>query len=177
MNSRLAVLELGSGAGLTSSRIAEILKDEDILIATDLPEIYFPELLAPLLRTLLHVTSSPFSSPAQADGITVVISYKLRSLSKETPFWSAFGLWFRFEPVLVMDASSEAILWQRLGASMDDPVFIFIGYRRPESFSWAIPESDSDLLSGRGAMGNNGVKSDDTFETLLLMTMDDINEQ
>ncbi|KAG6862469.1 hypothetical protein C0995_000015 [Termitomyces sp. Mi166 len=227
----LVILELGSGAGMTSSRIAEVLNEQDTLIATDLPDvcpllesnirasttsaissvyarplawgnevhgaaisselltspegsislthvvcsdlIYFPELLAPLLRALLQVTSPPFSPSIDA-AVNVVISYKLRSLSKETPFWSAFGLWFSFEPVLVKDMSSVDSPWQRFGESSDDPVFIFVGHRRPESFSWTVPPDDSDLLNGRGAMGNDSVKGDDTFETLLFMTMDDI---
>ncbi|KAG6891368.1 hypothetical protein C0992_008079 [Termitomyces sp. T32_za158] len=227
------ILELGSGAGMTSSYIAGILNKEDILIATDLPDvcpllesnirasttsivssiyvrplawgnenhgsaiaselltnqessiplthvvcsdlIYFPELLAPLLRTLLQVTSPPFCSSATNAAVNVVIAYKLRSLSKETPFWSAFGLWFQFEPVLVKNTSSVNSQWQRFGSSSDDPVFIFVGHRRPESFSWTIPLDDSDLLDGKGALGNDSVKSDDTFETLLFMTMDDMN--
>ncbi|KAH0585315.1 hypothetical protein H2248_008556 [Termitomyces sp. 'cryptogamus'] len=230
----LVILELGSGAGMTSSCIAEILNEQDMLIATDLPDvcpllesnirvsttsavssvyvrplawgnevhsaaiaselltfpegsvplthvvcsdlIYFPELLAPLLRTLLQVTSPPFSPSTTNATVNVVISYKLRSLSKETPFWSAFGLWFNFEPILVKDTSSADSQWQRFGASaVYDPVFIFVGCRRPESFSWTIPLDDSDLLGGKGAMGNDSMKSDDTFETLLFMTMDDMN--
>lgn len=63
-------------------------------------QVYFPELLAPLLRTLLHLTSPPLSPSSAAHTPIVIISYKIRSLSKETPFWSAFGLWFAFEPVL-----------------------------------------------------------------------------
>lgn len=65
-----------------------------------LKQVYFPELLAPLLRTLLHLTSPPLSPSPASDTPTIIISYKIRSLSKETPFWSAFGLWFAFEPVL-----------------------------------------------------------------------------
>ncbi|GLB40288.1 putative lysine methyltransferase [Lyophyllum shimeji] len=229
------ILELGSGAGMTSARIAETLTDQDMLIVTDLPEvcpllasnlkacrsstfpessihvrplawgeephavaiasellvrpngartlthvlcsdlIYFPELLAPLLRSLLQVTSPPFSStedPTQASGVTVVISYKLRSLSKEAPFWSAFGLWFTFKPVLVKDTSSGDGTWQRFGASSDDPMFIFIANRRPESYAWKIPTHNSDLLAGRGAVADDSAKADDTFETLLFMTLE-----
>ncbi|KAH9047360.1 hypothetical protein EDB84DRAFT_1263811 [Lactarius hengduanensis] len=55
------------------------------IICSDL--VYFP-----LLRTLLHLTAA---DPR------VVISYKIRSLTKEMAFWSAFGLWFTFAPVLM----------------------------------------------------------------------------
>ncbi|KAF8071807.1 putative methyltransferase-domain-containing protein [Lyophyllum atratum] len=226
------ILELGSGAGMTSFRIAETLCGQDLLIVTDLPEVcpllennlkacalstfpdgpleslifvrplpwgeesyganiasellthsrtlthvicsdlvYFPELLAPLLRSLLQVTSPPFSSIN--GGVTVVISYKLRSLSKETPFWSAFGLWFSFEPVLIKDASSGDGSWQRFGTSSEDTMFILIAHRRGDSYTWNIPADDADLLAGRGALGNDSAKADDTFETLLFMAMDD----
>ena len=101
------------------------------------------------------------------DVVTVVISYKIRSLAKETPFWTAFGLWFEYEPVLVRE-SALGHPWQRFGT---DDTFIFSGRRRLVSFSWQIPPNDHDLLLGRGAMGNNNAKEDDTFETLLLMTL------
>jgi len=102
----------------------------------------------------------------------VVISYKLRSLSKESAFWSAFGLWFTFKPVLIKDTSYGDGRWQRFGASSEDTMFIFIAHRRAESYDWNIPTHDSDLLAGRGAMGNDSAKADDTFETLLFMALE-----
>jgi hypothetical protein len=106
------------------------------------------------------------------DAVIVVISYKIRSLSKETPFWTAFGLWFEYEPVLVRERASGNH-WQRFGASsLDDKSFVFTARRRTVSFFWEIPVHDHDLLLGRGARGDNEVKHDDTFETLLLMTLD-----
>lgn len=127
-------------------------------------------MLAPLLRTLLQLTSPPFSFQAvNGDAVTVVISYKIRSLSKETPFWTAFGLWFEYEPVLVKERALGD-LWQRFDTLIDD-TFVFTGRRRLVSFSWQIPLNDNDLLLGRGAMGNNDAKEDDTFETLLLMSL------
>ncbi|EPQ26587.1 uncharacterized protein PFL1_05908 [Pseudozyma flocculosa PF-1] len=64
--------------------------------------VYFPELLPPLLRSLIDLTdpatggnggiTTPTSSPE------VIISYKIRSLVKEQPFWSAFGSWFDYQP-------------------------------------------------------------------------------
>ncbi|KAG9314823.1 hypothetical protein JVU11DRAFT_3916 [Chiua virens] len=67
------------------------------IICSDL--VYFPELLGPLLRALIHLTSPPCISPSGLP-VKIVISYKIRSLSKETPFWTAFGLWFSFQPVV-----------------------------------------------------------------------------
>lgn len=137
-------------------------------------QVYFPELLAPLLRTLLHLTSPPSISIFELQP-RVIISYKIRSLSKETPFWSAFGLWFSFEPVIArrIDANSLSE-WQRFGSDLGgdgdgDLAFIFVARRRPESLNWTIPSEDVDLLGGVGARGTCSKKSDETFETLLLM--------
>lgn len=52
---------------------------------------------------------------------------------------------------------------------MDEPMFVFVARRRPDSFEWEIPLSDNDLMSGVGARNTRKTKGDDTFETLLLM--------
>ncbi|KAG1738344.1 putative methyltransferase-domain-containing protein [Suillus paluster] len=140
------------------------------IICSDL--VYLPELLAPLLRTLLHLTSPPISTFESQP--QVIISYKIRSLPKETSFWSAFGLWFWFEPVIArkLDANNSLSEWQRFGFDTGDDgdqTFIFVARRRPESLNWIIPSGDTDLLGGVGAKGTSGKKSDETFETLLLM--------
>ncbi|TCD63203.1 hypothetical protein EIP91_005842 [Steccherinum ochraceum] len=137
--------------------------------------VYFPELLAPLLRSLIDLTSPPFASlDNTATQPAVVISYKIRSLAKETAFWSAFGLWFTFEPVLEAAKASPASGpdWRRFGASSGGEMFIFVGRRRPESLAWIVPENDEDLLGGVGAWGTNSRKGDGTFESLLLMNVD-----
>lgn len=143
--------------------------------------MYFPELLAPLLRSLLHLTSPPLVNPSDANPPIVIISYKIRSLVKETPFWSAFGLWFKFTPVLSrrklpMNGNpppNVADEWVKFSpGSKDDEMFVLIATRRPESFSWTIPDGDQALLTGIGAYGSNSAKSDEQFEQLLLMGMD-----
>ncbi|KAI1796932.1 hypothetical protein LXA43DRAFT_494625 [Ganoderma leucocontextum] len=143
--------------------------------------VYFPELLAPLLRSLLHLTSPPLVSPPNASPPTVIISYKIHSLAKETPFWSAFGLWFEFTPVLIRrkqptsgdplpDVTAE---WVKFSpGDVDDETFVLVATRRPESFSWTIPDGDRALLTGVGAYGSTSSKSDEQFEQLLLMGMD-----
>ncbi|KAF9040971.1 hypothetical protein BDZ89DRAFT_981315 [Hymenopellis radicata] len=139
----------------------EFLCDKSLtdVICSDL--VYFPELLAPLLRTLLHLTA--IHSPR------IIISYKIRSLPKETPFWTAFGLYFTFQPVLIRrDWDSD---WERFGLSFEDTMFTFVALRRPESRQWSIPSSDSQLLAGVGAQGTDTPKGDDSFDCLLLMTM------
>ncbi|KAI0696899.1 putative methyltransferase-domain-containing protein [Cytidiella melzeri] len=155
------------------------------IICSDL--VYFPELLAPLLRTLIHVTSPPLAPPhGSGRAPKVVISYKIRSLSKETAFWAAFGLWFSFEPVLVRSRRSYedgpraagwggAVCWDawtRLGSSDDSDAFVFVARRRSESLDWVMPPGDSELLDGVGARGSSDRKSDDTFEELLLMQLE-----
>ncbi|KAI0789898.1 hypothetical protein C8Q75DRAFT_806556 [Abortiporus biennis] len=215
--------------------------------------VYFPELLAPLLRTLLHLTSPPFQSHNRNININttqIIISYKIRSLAKESTFWSAFGLWFDFEPVFerererihprssrVLSISSSSssspsdstpifntssrnqhsgsrFKWRRLGSSLntsinhskkshlnnndgcenlkfsngqtkgrggededededDSEIYVFTARRKPESFSntWFIPEDDEELVGGVGANGTLSKKSDETFESLLLLSL------
>ncbi|KAL6301369.1 hypothetical protein BKA93DRAFT_887465 [Sparassis latifolia] len=135
------------------------------IVCSDL--VYFPALLAPLLRTLLHLTSPPFVPPEGAPA-QAVLSYRIRSLVKETPFWSAFGLWFSFAPVFVKSGEG----WSRfVPVAGDDETFVFVAERRPESRRWVVPEDDRELLNGVGARGTNEGKADDTFETILFMGM------
>ncbi|KAJ3525036.1 hypothetical protein NMY22_g10740 [Coprinellus aureogranulatus] len=109
-------------------------------------------------------------------------------MTKEAPFWSAFGLWFSFYPVSCLPPPSpagdgveeeeeeeeeEGREWRRFGSEQEDQVFVFIAKRRPESHSWTVPDDDKQLLQGVGANGTNVPKSDDTFESLLLLSMDD----
>ncbi|KAH9945090.1 uncharacterized protein BXZ73DRAFT_86656 [Epithele typhae] len=153
------------------------------ILCSDL--IYFPALLAPLLRSLLHLTSIPTPAPDLTDSRSpplVIISYKIRSLAKETPFWHAFGLFFEFSPVLSRtrrndqgSSSQEQVeeSWVKFSPGDDlDETFVFIAKRKRESLLWKIPEEDSALLAGVGADGTSSPKSDDQFEQLLLMGMD-----
>lgn len=135
-------------------------------------KVYFPELLGPLLRSLLHLTSHPFVTSRKSEGSTptIHISYKIRSLAKESAFWAAFGLWFEFYPVLFRENAADAN-WERYGAHLDDISFLFHASRRPESYDWVVPEANKDLLEGIGAGGTGSRKSDDTFENLLLMSL------
>ena len=106
----------------------------------------------------------------------MLLSYKMRSLSKETPFWSAFGLWFEFVPVLARRPSAkggENASWSRFSpGDASDETFVLVARRRPESLQWTVPEDDSALLSGVGAYFSESPKSDDQFEQLLLMGLD-----
>ncbi|KAF9563249.1 hypothetical protein CPC08DRAFT_706179 [Agrocybe pediades] len=141
------------------------------IVCSDL--VYFPQLLGPLLRSLLRLTSPPFSRfIVDESGPQVILSYKVRSLEKENAFWSAFGLWFEFTPVLVKDSGIADADWQRFGNNFEDTTFLFTARRRHESLHWTVPELDSDLLAGVGANGNENRKGDDTFENILLLSMD-----
>ncbi|KZT29727.1 hypothetical protein NEOLEDRAFT_1153644 [Neolentinus lepideus HHB14362 ss-1] len=139
------------------------------IICSDL--VYFPELLAPLLRSLIELSSPPFVPIASRHDLEIIISYKIRSLSKESPFWNAFGIWFTFYPVMIRSTSIDnPRTWRRLGSSAtEDHSFVFIARRRPESFSWTMPQNDSDLMNGFGTPWS----SDEQFETLLLTAFDD----
>jgi len=98
------------------------------------------------------------------------MSYKVRSLTKESAFWAAFGLWFEFRPVLVREKlGPNSDQWRCFGINSDDTTFLFVARRRPESYLWTIPLLDEDLLSGVGVNGSDFPKSDDTFESLLMI--------
>jgi hypothetical protein len=114
----------------------------------------------------LHLTSLLPKEPTPS----LIISYKIRSLAKESSFWSAFGLWFNFWPVLIRNRSSDSE-WRRFGSDLDDSTFLFVAHRRAESFDWEIPAVDDELLAGVGAHGKNSRKGDDTFENLLIMAI------
>ena len=100
----------------------------------------------------------------------VIFSYKIRSLAKESLFWSALGLWFKFEPVLAMRGGEE---WRRFGSDSEDPTFIFAASRRANSYTWLVPDDDNELLHGVGAHGTASRKGDETFESFLLMSVDE----
>lgn len=113
----------------------------------------------------------------------VIVSYKIRSLPKEAPFWSTFGLWFTYEPVLARRTPplggehGSSTQWERFGAIWDGPTFVFVARRRAESLrGWDMPDDDEELLTGVGAQGTTSRKGDGTFETLLFMSMQTIEE-
>jgi len=111
------------------------------------------------------------------------------------PFWSAFGLWFSYEPVLyrphhqsLLESLQENANGERNGPpcnthSNGDPeakwaryhasssTYIFIARRKSVSLAWTVPEGDKDLLEGVGADGNQRRKADDAFELMLLMDL------
>ncbi|GAA6007107.1 hypothetical protein JCM10207_001510 [Rhodosporidiobolus poonsookiae] len=95
------VTPLPWGDALALSRLLALPSGRpDIVLASDL--IYFEFLYAPLLRTLIGLTD-PREGEGEGEGkgreTTVVFSYKVRSLTREQPFWDAFGRWFSFTPV------------------------------------------------------------------------------
>jgi len=125
-----------------------------------------------LLRSLIQLTSCPPNVDGEP---TIIISYKIRSLPKESPFWAAFGLWFDWEPVLYctssasQDSAQHLPTWSRY--HVPSSTYLFIAQRKVTSYLWPVPESDIDLLEGVGANGNELKKGDDRFEVMLLMDM------
>lgn len=126
-----------------------------------------------------------------------MVSYRIRSLQKESPFWSAFGLWFSYGPVLYRRDRQSLLSSHQLNSnyesdrppsnthSDDDPgaewarynapssTYVFVARRRSISIGWSVPEDDKDLLEGVGAYGNQRRKGDDAFELMLLMSLVD----
>lgn len=158
------------------------------ILCSDL--VYFPELLPPLLRSIISL-SNPSNSdtkiePSTSPGPQLVISYKIRSLTKEQPFWSALGSWFEFEAVDCRTAKGE---WHRFGsegadygasADADQELFVFVGHRRPDTFDRLAPERDTELMLGKrlrpGAEWDSyeletPASGQDYFEWLLLSNM------
>lgn len=138
------------------------------ILCSDL--VYFPTLLAPLLRSLIQITSPDFL-PGTSPQATILIAYRVRSIERETPFWRAFGAWFHFQPILTRsqttandrngpnaDIYSE---WQRVGWDEPGLSFLFVAHRRPETLDWVCPQDDKELLYGG--------QVDDTFEILLML--------
>lgn len=122
-----------------------------------------------MLRTLICITAHPYTAAPAAE---IILSYKLRSLTKESPFWSAFGLWFDYRPVLIQENDQWSVFQGMSNVIEKEETFIFVGRRRSESLAWDVPTTDTDLLDGVGAGGTTSRKGDDTFESILFMSMD-----
>ncbi|KAF8339572.1 putative methyltransferase-domain-containing protein [Cantharellus anzutake] len=121
--------------------------------------VYFPALLAPLLRTLIWITED-------FKGAEILISCRIREMAKEAPFWHAFGAWFAFEPVIWRSTDSNIGdgVWKRFGAQ--DETRIFVGHRRAETLGRNNKignMSDIDLLT---------TWRHESFEMILLMEME-----
>ncbi|KIO34394.1 hypothetical protein M407DRAFT_16920 [Tulasnella calospora MUT 4182] len=165
--------------GWGSSRDGEVVLNEALklggithVVCSDV--VYFPPLIPLLLRTLLQLTSRRPDEDATIPSVEVIISYKIRSYTFETPFWRAFGAWFEFRPVFLRcrdrseddDEQSDDKRWSdwtRFGSLESGDThdyFVFVGRRRAESHAWPVPGSDEELMTARG---------DDTFETLLML--------
>jgi hypothetical protein len=87
-------------------------------------------------------------------------SDRIRSLTKEMPFWRSFGRWFSFQPVLERRPEGDGV-WRRLGWDESALSFVFVGRRKPETLTWHCPEDDHELL--------HGLDGDDTLEILLML--------
>ncbi|SPO25927.1 uncharacterized protein UTRI_03292 [Ustilago trichophora] len=138
------------------------------ILCSDL--VYFPELLPPLLRSIISLSGYGLAhdecSSSEKMGPELIISYKIRSLTKEQPFWSALGSWFDFQAVdcrtfprkgTSTDDESETE-WHRFGsqgqdygasADSDQELFVFVGHRRKDTTGCLAPESDADLMQGK----------------------------
>lgn len=126
------------------------------LICSDL--VYFPELLPLLLRSLIHLSEPPSVGDC---GPELIISYKIRSLVKEQPFWSALGSWFDYCAVNAQTCAvgqDQKDSWHRFGSTPADynadsgdgqEYFLFVGRRQQDSLGCKPPANDSDLMQGK----------------------------
>lgn len=194
LDARVRSLAWGNQAH-SSSLIAELQDDDRSsgnpithILCSDL--VYFPELLPPLLRSIISL-SNPTNSDNRIEqspdsGPQLVISYKIRSLTKEQPFWSALGSWFEFGAVDCRTAKGE---WHRFGSEgadygasvdADQELFVFVGHRRPDTFDRLAPERDTELMQGKRLRPcaesdsyelETPASGQDYFEWLLLSNM------
>lgn len=153
------------------------------ILCSDL--IYFPELLAPLLRSLLQITQ-------QAPNATVYLAYKIRSLTKEQPFWTGLSAWFDLTWVQCTP-SDPAAPWRpfgthashfayappcdETGAPLDD-YFLFAAQRKEASLQWTCPDEDALLLQGLYMADGQPIPAPgtDAFEWILLSRSMDSDE-
>ncbi|KAJ1301090.1 hypothetical protein OPQ81_003508 [Rhizoctonia solani] len=153
-------------AAALAQRLSDTGRSITHVLCSDL--VYFPFLYPPLLRTLLVLTSPPFCRDSSPQ---IVIGYKIRSLSRESPFWQVFGTWFTFKAVLARHkgrGGEGQDSWTRFGQAND--TIIFVATRRLESLEWRVPILDSQLMSGYGPTPPT---LDDTFESLLMFGIAD----
>ncbi|SJX62767.1 uncharacterized protein SRS1_11031 [Sporisorium reilianum f. sp. reilianum] len=169
------------------------------ILCSDL--VYFPELLPPLLRSIISLSSYGLESSSSSGGPELIISYKIRSLTKEQPFWSALDSWFDFRAVDCRsrprssdtheNADASESKWHRFGsegedhgasAASDQELFVFVGHRRKETIGCLAPESDVELMEGKRLRSRQGPEGEsvlelenssgqDYFEWLLLANM------
>lgn len=159
------------------------------ILCSDL--VYFPELLAPLLRSIIWL--SGYGIEAESDdscfaqrGPELIISYKVRSLTKEQPFWSALSSWFELRAVDCrskrrqrhshsQDQSTDdtGLEWHRFGSqgedygaseASDQELFVFVGHRRKETIGCMAPEDDTELMSGKRLRPGQGPEGEACFE-------------
>lgn len=173
---------------LSTSETGPIIDPLTHILCSDL--VYFPELLPPLLRSIISLSSYGLSNAdadsSQTRGPELIISYKIRSLTKEQPFWSALGSWFDFQTVDCRSiprnqANSDSaeddvqMAWHRFGsqgqdcgasADADQELFVFVGHRRKETFGCLAPESNADLMQGKRLRRRKeqGEDGEDRFE-------------
>ncbi|WFD31723.1 hypothetical protein MSPP1_002762 [Malassezia sp. CBS 17886] len=140
----------GEAAHAVRTEVAREDKHVTHVLCSDL--VYFLELLAPLLRTLLDMTA-----PQSGCTPEVVIGYKIRSLTKEEPFWAAFGSWFEFDVVQCAPRAALHPRWTPFGSSaahlagperVDDDYFVFVARRKRSTWDAHAPRSDARLLAG-----------------------------
>ncbi|KAJ9479243.1 putative Protein-lysine N-methyltransferase EFM6 (putative) [Pseudozyma hubeiensis] len=160
------------------------------ILCSDL--VYFPELLPPLLRSIIMLSScgsqAESNGVASASGPELIISYKIRSLTKEQPFWSALDSWFDFRAVDCRQArcpdhkkqtegqiatEDDATHWHRFGSQgkdygaspdSDQELFVFVGHRRKDTFGCLAPESDTDLMQGKRRRPCLGAEGETSFK-------------
>ncbi|KAI9626122.1 hypothetical protein H4Q26_015868 [Puccinia striiformis f. sp. tritici PST-130] len=114
-NLKITVTDLPEVLPLLERKISSAIQEihqghpfELLITCSDL--VFFPFLFAPLLRTLLILTSPQYLPVRTSSSPVIVFGYKERSAVKEFPFFSLLGRYFKLEPIL--SRSDPADPWE-----------------------------------------------------------------
>lgn len=126
-----------------------------MVIGSDL--VYFPELYPLLLKTLLWLSSGKEKE--------MLISYKIRSLVREEPFWSALGRWFELTPLELPTTKPLLPSLLPLPSLPPKEAHLLSLSRKPTTLTIEIPLENEQVMRGST---NDKIKEDDQFEIWLL---------
>ena len=207
---QVQALEWGDNTHLEQLQ-GQLRKDKKQLshiLCSDL--VYFPNLFEPLLKTLLWLTDHPEDGPKieiimgckfkPSDALSRLISGdtekaisadKIRSLTKETPFWESFGVYFDLWPVIrrrsecahnaseahalydddylaISEDSQEA---ENENGTNEDTIFIFLAHRKSGT------GTDMALAGRLSTVAGLLDGKDGQFEELLMLRSMALDEQ
>ncbi|WRT68454.1 uncharacterized protein IL334_005430 [Kwoniella shivajii] len=139
------ILELGSGQSVASLHLADYLKEEDLVVTTDLPEVM------PLCEQSIADWAPSNSKHGRVIAQPLAWGDTSRTLALEESFFDSFSLYFHMAPVR--------------GGHWDAKVFIC--KRWTVSEEWTLPDIKDVMNGGKGVLrGRSFTLVDDLFGSL-----------